>query len=403
MRRIVEIDGLRFFAILAVIAVHYRPPFRPGLNALSLGWVGVDLFFIISGFLITTNLVSLRDKERPYRVFYWRRTLRIFPPYYLVVSLLVAHQVLAHLPLLPGFTYQPLLFLSAFSELHPLSQALRTLFHLGPLNHRILAIDNHTLDGVTSGFGVLWSLSFEEMFYLFWAPFMLKCSRRTLLTVILLTIAASPVLRMFGHTPEFRECFFFPFRFDTLAMGSLLALVCLAWRKGEIPGARLRRWLLVSAIASLMAVAAIAMWVGVLRGVEVRSTLLFATFGYSLVGIFFFSIVGLCVMHAGSNAWWTRTLRAGPLVYIGTVSYMLYLIHIPVFVIVTKGLGRLAGHPLTPALWQGIVAFAAAVAVASLSWKFFEQPILKFKDAVPALPRKPIVNETTTPDPVPLR
>src|ERR1700710_1023238 len=85
MKRVRELDGLRVFAIVAVIAVHYQPPFRPDLDFLSLGWAGVDLFFVVSGFLITTILFSLRGTQHPYRVFYWRRMLRIFPPYYLVL------------------------------------------------------------------------------------------------------------------------------------------------------------------------------------------------------------------------------------------------------------------------------------------------------------------------------
>jgi len=83
MSRIPELDGLRAWAILAVFCVHFRPPGYRISDVLALGWSGVDLFFAISGFLITGILLSLRNHDRPYRTFYGRRALRIFPPYYL--------------------------------------------------------------------------------------------------------------------------------------------------------------------------------------------------------------------------------------------------------------------------------------------------------------------------------
>src|SRR5271154_4171899 len=100
--RIKELDGLRGIAVLAVVGTHYfawipTPAvthghagvnlffilFRFVIGVFRLGWLGVDLFFILSGFLITSILMDLRDKEHYFRVFYARRALRIFPPYYL--------------------------------------------------------------------------------------------------------------------------------------------------------------------------------------------------------------------------------------------------------------------------------------------------------------------------------
>src|SRR5215469_9274502 len=80
--RILELDGLRALAITAVMLFH----FSPHHNHFKLGWAGVDLFFVISGFLITGILLDLRTDPSPYRTFYWRRVLRIFPPYYAVLA-----------------------------------------------------------------------------------------------------------------------------------------------------------------------------------------------------------------------------------------------------------------------------------------------------------------------------
>jgi peptidoglycan/LPS O-acetylase OafA/YrhL len=80
VQRIKELDGLRTFAIFGVFLTHFRPVNQSGFDLLNIGWMGVDLFFGISGFLITSILIGLRGHEAPYKTFYWRRSLRIFPP-----------------------------------------------------------------------------------------------------------------------------------------------------------------------------------------------------------------------------------------------------------------------------------------------------------------------------------
>jgi peptidoglycan/LPS O-acetylase OafA/YrhL len=75
MRRILELDGLRMIAIFGVFCVHFRPAPKHAFDATRLGWTGVDLFFAISGFLITGILLDLRGKEHSFKNFYWRRAL----------------------------------------------------------------------------------------------------------------------------------------------------------------------------------------------------------------------------------------------------------------------------------------------------------------------------------------
>lgn len=142
MARIRELDGLRFFAIVGVLAVHYRPPYRPALDFLGLGWIGVDLFFVISGFLITSNLLALRNATHPFRVFYWRRTLRIFPPYYLVLLCLCGLLLYQHQIILTHSTLAAFAFLSSFLT-HPSRVTLTAILHGKLLDSQPVLLDNH--------------------------------------------------------------------------------------------------------------------------------------------------------------------------------------------------------------------------------------------------------------------
>jgi len=382
MKRIRELDGLRFLAIFAVLLVHYRPPYRPSLDVLSLGWVGVDLFFVISGFLITTILVSLRGSQHPFRIFYWRRVLRIFPPYYLVLLPLSLAILITHAQVAVHLAVEAWVFLLSLTGLaHQLQGAYLILFRGAPLNTMRAGIDNHLMSSYGDGVFVFWSLSVEELFYLIWAPIVLKGSRRSIIAIGFLAIVVCPLLRLLFHSPNYQECYSFVCRFDTLMMGSILSLLFAASGRGEIGRSTLKRGMYAVEVASLLCLIALSIHSGFLDHQEIRSALSFSAFGYTLLGIFFASIVGLCVFYAESGSWWAVILRARPLVYIGTISYMMYLIHIPVWVTVYKILSFLEGKEVNPGFLLVLLSVAVTIAVASLSWKFVEKPILRFKDA----------------------
>jgi len=206
MKRIRELDGLRFLAIFAVLLVHYRPPYRPSLDVLSLGWVGVDLFFVISGFLITTILVSLRGSQHPFRIFYWRRVLRIFPPYYLVLLPLSLAILITHAQVAVHLAVEAWVFLLSLTGLaHHLQGAYLILFRGAPLNTMRAGIDNHLMSSYGDGVFVFWSLSVEELFYLIWAPIVLKGSRRSIIAIGFLAIVVCPLLRLLFHSPNYQE------------------------------------------------------------------------------------------------------------------------------------------------------------------------------------------------------
>lgn len=385
-RRIHEIDGLRFLAIFGVMVCHFRPPFAAGLDFLSLGWMGVDLFFIISGYLITGNLLALRGTARPYRVFYWRRALRIFPPYYLVLgALLLLTYYTGGFPDRLGVALVSL-FLTSFTPWPPLPDypwaPILYALHHGLHANVPMAIDHHEFRNFASGIFVLWSLSIEELFYLIWAPVILRCTRTTIAAVSIAAVVLCPVLRTFCHVPQFLEYFFFPARFDALTFGALMALLFAAYDRRKIERLNLLRTLRWSAAGSLVLLFLLGWYDGILQQVEVRSTLSFAAFGYTLLGIFFASIVGLCALRTGSDAWLPRLLRFRPFTYVGEISYMMYLTHLPVFVVVIQALSYLQHRRAEPTVGIGLVAIIGTIGLASLSWRYYEKPLLGLRNVV---------------------
>jgi peptidoglycan/LPS O-acetylase OafA/YrhL len=379
MTRIKELDGLRALAILGVLLVHFRPIHRPFFDPMALGWAGVDLFFVISGFLITGILFKLRQHPTPFREFYWRRALRIFPPYYLVLLLILLLSSLHGEEISRHEYVGAFLFLTSVSRRFSLHlMANRLLLHTG-FGISPVVMNHHYFVLFQSGLWVFWSLSVEELFYLLWAPIILKGSMRFIVCCSVAPLIVCPTIRGLTLT-SFNfgdQALSFVTRFDALAAGACLALLFLAVRRERVAAQTLHRGSVIAASISALALALLLWRCGFLRNIEVRSTLAFSVFGYSLLAIFFASIVALSVQWSGLKR--TRVLRMKALVYVGSISYMLYLIHIPVYVAVGLALSRIGSIPL-PAIVHAVVAAGFAVGLAALSWKYFETPILKFKD-----------------------
>jgi peptidoglycan/LPS O-acetylase OafA/YrhL len=375
MHRIKELDGLRAFAILAVFLVHFRPVDHPIFNFMAFGWVGVDLFFVISGFLITGILLKLRQQPTPFRQFYWRRALRIFPPYYLALSLILllarvhGEAISTHEQIVAWFFLSSLKGLSV--KLMASRLFLQSSFMVAPL-----PLDFHRYELFERGLRVFWSLSVEELFYLFWAPVVLIGSRRFIAFCSIAPLFLCPVIRALNHTSTFMETANFFARFDSLSMGACLALLFVAVKRGAVSMRVLEWGALIAMPVSTLALALLAWRCGVVRNIQVKSTLAFAVFGYSLIAVLCASIVAVCVRWSDSKA--TRFFRFEPLAYLGSVSYMMYLIHLPVYVAVGIGLARLGPVPHRQIV-QGALGVSLTIGLAAISWKHFESPILRLK------------------------
>jgi len=385
MGRIKELDGLRAIAILGVLASHFVPPNTRLTNLLQLGWTGVDLFFAISGFLITGILIGLRQKETPFRTFYWRRTLRIFPPYYLALVLIVALALVNAERVHYRDVARDALFLSSSTPSLIKLAVQRLLFQMPSSSLAELKHSDYPLPHFRDCLGVYWSLSVEELFYLVWAPIILKGSRRVILLCSVAPLLVCPVLRGLAHTtPLYDESFGFVFRFDSLAAGGCVALLQWGLDHGYLTRKVVDRGLTLIIVASSLGLFVLARINGVWRGMDVRTQLSFSMFGVSLLAVFCASLVLAFARWSGELGILSYVLRSKSVVYVGTISYTVYLIHLPIYVafklIVLRLFGPGAIASVGLATLTGVLAATCTILLAGLSWRCIETPILRLKE-----------------------
>jgi peptidoglycan/LPS O-acetylase OafA/YrhL len=386
MSRIKELDGLRAVAISGVFLAHFTPAYCRLSDVLYHGWVGVDLFFAISGFLITGILIGLRHQQAPFKTFYWRRTLRIFPPYYLALTLTLLLAFLHGEHITYGVLLRYWFFLCSV-KLGAIKLAVsRFVFASNPVFPAHRRVREYYLLDFNDCLGAYWSLSIEEIFYLVWAPLILKCTPRVILVYSVVPLLICPVLRGLAHSPDFDELVGFVFRFDSLAAGGCVALLFHAVGKGYLGQRVLDRGLILTMVSSGIALLLLSTYCGIFRGVDVRSSLIFSVFGFSLLAILCATVVGVCVRWTHSVRIVPRYLRSKAATYLGRISYVMYLTHLPIYVfiqiVILKCLGTeraLVTNSWLVALW-GVLAAVCTIVLASLSWKYFEGPILRLKD-----------------------
>jgi peptidoglycan/LPS O-acetylase OafA/YrhL len=368
-RHIPALDGLRGIAILLVLFHHltiYRP--ESGIDkwiaALPLfSWAGVDLFFVLSGFLITGILLDSRDSDRYFSSFYMRRSLRIFPLYYLVIFL-----ALVILPLIP--------------KLHTV---LAGPYEDPPALPYWLYFTNISVAGrglVHGWIDVTWSLAIEEQFYIVWAVVVFLWAPRYLGWLCAAIVLVEPFARAFALEQRFTpESIYFLtwFRLDGLAAGALLAW---AWRRGWLPS--LSRWTLPVAVVGLSGLVAIVYEAGNAWWWNPRMQQV----GFSLI-VIVASTMLIAAVAKPEGSLWPRVLSAGWLRAFGKYSYCLYLIHLPVMRAVREYVFDPFDHEMLEIVpWIGqasfyVAATAPAFALAWISWKVFEAPILSLKARFP--------------------
>jgi peptidoglycan/LPS O-acetylase OafA/YrhL len=353
------LDGLRGMAVLMVLLFHfwqglpvYQHPFSPeisrGLSLFSIGQKGVDLFFVLSGFLITGILLRTRGAAHYFKNFYIRRSLRIFPLYYAVVLGCI----------LVGVIWPA-----------PEFQWHKTWWYLCYLQN----IGMTFWPGSVGEPGHFWSLAVEEHFYLFWPLVVLWLNRRQLLyfslgLVVLSIIVRAVFLRLGLDVFTFTFC-----RMDTLALGALLAILFgddQHWQTTKTWVARTFLPLAGLTLGSFF----------VLSG---TASPLLQTFKYTL-------FAGLCgavlVLSLSPGRWnplpwlfnfaWLRGL--------GKTSYAMYVFHPFIYAGVMGRLYAAGWSPVRSLFWPALLielalALGLTILASRLSWMLFEQPLIKLK------------------------
>lgn len=333
-----ELQGLRGLAVLAVLIYHCHPRLAgTWLHYPALwGWAGVNLFFVLSGFLITSILLEARDKDKYFRNFYARRALRIWPVYLLVLAVCYLNA--------PWFVGLP----------------ISTAFRTAPWWAYLLFLQNLLHLALPPAINQTWSLAIEEQYYFLWAPIVRFLRSPWSLAILLVAILiACPIIR-FAH-PSWLTPTHTLVHLDGIALGSLIALCLYAW-----PLAR-QTWLRIGIL-------------GMILGFTATATIAGGTaFLDSALALAFSGAVLCCLASTGARTPLHAILRRGPLAYYGRISYGLYMIHIGVFIYFGWFDIKMDRFGIPGNLVIVIFRLTMATLFATALWYGFESPLLRFK------------------------
>ena len=371
--RIGALDGLRGVAILLVLVDHLARALAPGLNGPAAarlarcGWVGVDLFFVLSGFLITGILFDTRQAPGYFRNFYARRVLRIFPLYYgvvfatlVLIPWLFAHPGLGHL--LPHGGAR---LARSFEALRP--HQLWLWLYGSNFTQSFRSIQWQML-------GHFWSLGVEEHFYLAWPLVVYFVAKRDRLIGTCAGVAAGSlivrVLLVQWASAHLDVYFFTPCRLDALAIGALAALAA----RGPGGLAELVTPAKIGAIGCGGSILSLVL----LRHDFSHEDAIVQSVGFTLVALFFASVLVLAVAApAGSTS--GRFFAHPVLRFFGKYSYGIYVFHYLVLLVATpQSLAAATGSARLGAVAYGALVLGLSTAVAWLSWHLYEKQFLKW-------------------------
>jgi len=332
--RIRQLDGLRALAFLAVFTHH-------AVDA-PLMWVGVDLFFVLSGFLITGILLHQRGAKNFFAAFYYRRFLRIFPPYYLVLAI-------------------------TFAFFDP-----RWREHWYWYAFYISNIQDAFFDDGSSLLAPMWSLAVEEQFYLLWPVLVFLLGKKGMWRLSWILVLAAPIVRgvLTVTFDSYRPAYtLLPCRIDLLAAGALVAISRTHNRVRFDAWAQHGLWFAV--IGSFAFAVLVAMRPDFRTS---QNSLLFNTAGYSLIAAIMVAVVG-AVTAARKDGIVYRLLTTKAMLYFGSISYMMYLCHHLILIEIRDWLEL-------PPLGSALLSLVVVTAVASASWVLLERPLMRHKDRV---------------------
>jgi peptidoglycan/LPS O-acetylase OafA/YrhL len=361
-----ELDGLRAAGTAMVLLNHLWPKslsvFVWDLGRLA--WIAMDSFFVLSGFLIAGILLDARRKPDYYRSYYTRRSLRIFPLYYCVLTYLICASLLWR----GGAYYRQLVT--------DWGSPAWFFVYLGNFTVAIAGSWPMIAPGLTP----LWSLQVEEQFYLLIPLAIRRLRLATLSRILWVMVFLSPAIRvaLFSWNPHnpYLQYVLLPCRMEGLALGALVA-IRFRTRRWEVTTSRKAR-LTTLTLLLLAATCVGSVWSNPSRLDEEAASPFNRTVGYFLSSTACCCLLVWLIHFRGSR--FTRWLRLRPVQYVGKISYGIYLLHMPVRTVVEFVWHALGWNLPSDALLKFGAVFVLSIASASVSWYFLERPLLRLKD-----------------------
>lgn len=363
-----ELDGLRGIAVVLVMALHLfkRATYfteHPILEAVTtfstVGWVGVDIFFTLSGFLITSILLKSKTDEHYFKNFYLRRALRIFPLYYAAIAF-----VLFFVPKVEEeFTNQ-------------LSTTLPIML-LYQQNWALLFKDFH----ITQYLGITWSLAIEEQFYLIWPFIVYKLDRDKLFKFSIGYIAVSIIGRFLGtllwpDLPQASTFFYYTSfaRFEEMLFGGLLATFL------TYDGAKEKVHRFAAPVFATSFTTFIALCVLSLPGLPHPDygSLPLTLGGYTTAALFTLGLIGIFITHPPENIF-RRIFENPVLTFMGQYSYSMYLFHMTAALILLDVFWHSELRGWKPFFLYPLSVYVVTVIIALMTWHLLEKHMLSLK------------------------
>lgn len=341
-----ELDGWRFIAVIGVILLHYAPRFFIG------AWVVMDLFFVLSGFLITGILLDTKHKKGYYKNFIVRRVIRLFPLYYLCLFILL-------------FLVPQSYFDMSYYRQH---QAWYWLY----VPNWLISLHGWS---PTKAIDHFWSLGIEEQFYIIWPLFVWLFSTKQLIRFCIFLFCASFIFRNIGLQLGFVMPF--PYvntlaRMEPIALGAIVAIL-VRTNKGI-----LERWALLATLIAFVGTA-IAF---IVAGTFHMENAVHYSINYTIVDILF---AGLLTITLSKNLpIWIRRFFTHPVIRsIAGMTYCLYVFHNPIHAILKykylPQLQQYTGSDTMGYIWMFVIGMAITLPLCYAIHRWIEAPLWKLK------------------------
>ncbi len=350
-----SLDGIRGFAISLILLYHHF-----GLQG---GWLGVDLFFVLSGFLITGILLDTKQSKSYFLNFYARRVLRIFPLYFMVlIGFFIVLPILTNIESSKSFSIY-------FDD---------QLYYWFYLQNWAQLFKVHEYEGVNRVLSHFWSLAIEEQFYVFWPLFIAFFSMKNLKIVILTLISASLVFKIYlvYNSSCWEIAYLNTFsRIDTILVGALVALGIRQNNFTRFSDNRLS--ILVYTLLSLAFV------IIIFSGAKIPEGWFFSSIGYLFFATVFGSIIFKAISEP-SDLVFKILFENKIAIFMGKFSYSIYVFHFPVIWLVQPRIYSLTFFQNidfgVAFIIANIISIILTLIISQLTWYIIEQPFLKLKN-----------------------